>query len=164
MSSLAEVIKEQPGRAFIVDSKIAAIAGALHGIKERPVITIDIGNGHTTAALMNDEKEVLGLCEHHTHMLKTRTLEDYLRRFAGGELTNEEVFSDGGHGCYSRKGVPLRKVKKILVTGPRRGLLANSDLRVSNACPMGDVMMAGSVGIVDMIKGSAHFQSSKEKR
>ncbi|MDP6613139.1 MAG: DUF1786 family protein [Candidatus Hydrothermarchaeota archaeon] len=131
MSSLAGVIKEQPERAFIVDSKIAAIVGALYGIKERPVITIDIGNGHT--------------------------LEDYLRRFAAGELTNEEVFSDGGHGCYSKEELPIRKIKKILATGPMRGLLANSDLQVSNASPMGDVMMAGPIGIVNMIKSSGHF-------
>jgi len=157
MSSLAGVIKEQPERAFIVDSKIAAIVGALYGIKERPVITIDIGNGHTTAALMKDGMEVLGLFEHHTHMLKRRTLEDYLRRFAAGELTNEEVFSDGGHGCYSKEELPIRKIKKILATGPMRGLLANSDLQVSNASPMGDVMMAGPIGIVNMIKSSGHF-------
>jgi len=97
-------------------------------------------------------------------MLKRRTLEDYLRRFAAGELTNEEVFNDGGHGCYSRRGMPIEKVKRILATGPRRDLLANSDLRVSYANPMGDVMMAGPVGIVDMIKSPGHFRESKEKK
>lgn len=153
MCSLVKVIKEHhSGRAFVVDTKIAAIAGALHDEGETPVIAVDIGNGHTTAALMKDRTEVLGLFEHHTHMLKRRLLEDYLRRFAAGELTNEEVFRDGGHGCYSREGVPFRNVKKILVTGPSRGLLTNSDLRVSFANPMGDVMMTGTVGIVDMIK------------
>jgi uncharacterized protein (DUF1786 family) len=165
MSSLVNVINEHhAGRAFIVDSKIAAMAGALYGIKERPAITIDIGNGHTTAALMDEGMEVLGLFEHHTHMLKKRTLEDYLRRFAAGELTNEEVFSDGGHGCYSRRGLPIEKVKRILATGPKRKLLIGSPLKVTFANPMGDVMMAGPMGIVDMIKSSAHFQGSKNKK
>ncbi len=154
MSSLAKVIKEQSGRAYIVDSKIAAIAGALHGLEERPVITVDIGNGHTTAALMAEGMEVLGLFEHHTHMLKRHALEDYLGRFAAGELTNAEVFNDGGHGCYSREGVPMDMVKGILATGPRRSLLANSNLRVSFAAPLGDVMMTGPVGIVDMVRYS----------
>lgn len=155
MSSLIKSIGEHhPGRSFVVDSKIAAVAGALHGIGERPVITIDIGNGHTTAALMKEGMEVLGLFEHHTHMLKKRSLEDYLSRFASGRLSNAEVFEAGGHGCFSRGGVPIEDVKGILATGPRRRLLLNSKLRVSFATPLGDVMMAGPAGIVEMIRSS----------
>jgi uncharacterized protein (DUF1786 family) len=155
MSSLVKEIKKyHPGRVFVVDTKIAAIAGALHGVRERPVIAVDIGNGHTTAALIQDEMEVLGLFEHHTHMLRRRSLEDYLRRFAAGELSNEEVFNGGGHGCYSKKSLPMEEVKRVIVTGPRRGLLRGSALRVSFASPMGDVMMTGPMGIVDMIKSS----------
>lgn len=153
MTSLVKEIKRHhPGAVFVVDTKIAAIAGALHGVRERPVVAVDIGNGHTTAALIGDEMEVLGLFEHHTPMLGRRSLEDYLRRFVAGELSNQEVFNAGGHGCYSREGISMKEVEKVVVTGPRRGLLEGSSLKVAFASPIGDVMMTGPVGIVDMIK------------
>lgn len=136
------------GKVVVMDTKIAAIAGALHGVKERPAMCIDIGNGHTTAALVSKGYEISGIFEHHTSMLTRKKLENFLVRFAKGKLANEEVFNDNGHGCYVRRRVG---VKKILVTGPNRGLLKHSKLKVSFATPIGDVMMAGPVGLVDVI-------------
>ncbi|MEE8168182.1 MAG: DUF1786 family protein [Candidatus Hydrothermarchaeales archaeon] len=140
------------GRAFVVDTKVAAIAGALHGVKERPVIAIDVGNGHTMAALVGEGYELLGLMEHHTWLLDRKKLEGMIRRFADGELTNEEVFNDEGHGCHVKKAVGMGNVKRILATGPNRDLMVGAKLGVEFPTPMGDVMMTGPQGIVDLIK------------
>lgn len=139
------------GKIAVADTKIAAIAGALHGAKERPAMCIDAGNGHTMAALVNRRCEISGIFEHHTHMLTRKRLENLLTKFANGELSNEEVFSGGGHGCYIRRKLGMKNVKRIMVTGPNRKLLNNSKLKVDFATPLGDVMMAGPVGLIDLI-------------
>lgn len=142
------------GPVFVVDTKIAAIAGALHGVKERPVIAMDVGNGHTMAALISRGIGISGLLEHHTWLLGKKKLRDLVVRFANGTLTNEEVYADEGHGCHIRKKIGFKNVKKILVTGPNRGLTIRSKLEVEYPTPMGDVMMTGPQGIVDLIMRS----------
>jgi uncharacterized protein (DUF1786 family) len=152
MASVArDVRRYHSGNILIIDTKIAAIAGALYNEEERPVIAVDVGNGHTTAAIVDRDMEVLGLFEHHTHMLSPSSLEGYLRRFAAGELTNEEVFQDGGHGCYLRE-TPSTTPEHVVATGPRRSLLEESSLEVAYASPMGDVMMTGPAGMVAVVK------------
>lgn len=152
MASVARDVKKyHSGNVLVIDTKIAAIAGALYNLKERPVIAVDVGNGHTTAAIVDRDMEVLGLFEHHTHMLNLQRLEDYLRRFAVGELTNEEVFGDGGHGCYILDTPPTAP-ELVVATGPRRGLLQGFPRRVLYASPMGDVMMTGPAGMVAVVK------------
>lgn len=136
------------GRAFVVDTKIAAVAGAVFGIKERPALSVDIGNGHTMAAMVGDDNTVLGLFEHHTNILTVDRLDELLDRFTKGDLTNEDIYNDGGHGCYIREAADI---ERILVTGPKRDLLSNSHLKIEFANPLGDVMMAGPAGMVGMI-------------
>ncbi|MFQ5800495.1 MAG: DUF1786 family protein, partial [Candidatus Hydrothermarchaeales archaeon] len=55
------------GGVAVIDSKFAAIAGALHGVEERPCLCVDVGNGHTMVALVNNGID--GILEHHTHAL-----------------------------------------------------------------------------------------------
>jgi uncharacterized protein (DUF1786 family) len=136
------------GRAFVVDTKIAAVAGAVFGITERPALCVDVGNGHTMAAMVGEGDVVLGLFEHHTNILTADRLDELLERFTKGNLTNEDIYNDGGHGCYVSEGAD---VKRVLVTGPQRNLLSKSRLEVEFANPMGDVMMAGPAGIVSSI-------------
>jgi uncharacterized protein (DUF1786 family) len=156
MNGAIRTLKEvHDGRAFVVDTKIAAVAGAVFGIKERPVLCVDVGNGHTMAAIVGDGDAVLGLFEHHTNMLDTEKLDGLLEKFTAGELSNDEIFDDNGHGCYVKEGAD---VKRILVTGPKRKLLANSRLKIEYANPFGDVMMAGPAGIVSMIL--RHYRDS----
>ncbi len=143
--------RKTQAKPFIADSKIAAIVGALHGIEERPAISIDVGNGHTLVALVDEDNRVAGFMEHHTSLLNKEKLEQLVVRFAEGELTNEEVYNDSGHGCVIREGVGIDRVKRIMVTGPNRGMLSNSSLKVEFASPAGDVMMTGAVGLVDMV-------------
>lgn len=148
---LRTVARHHRGRSLVVDTKIAAIAGALHGVEEYPAISIDVGNGHTMVAAV-EGGEVLGLLEHHTGVLEPAMLEDLVIRFADGEVTHEEVFNGGGHGCYIREKVGFKKVRHILATGPNRGMLRETGLRVEYPNPFGDVMMTGPVGIVDMVR------------
>jgi len=138
-------------RMFLIDTKIAAIAGALHGVKERPAMVIDAGNGHTMCAAVEKDYEVASLFEHHTMLLKRKALEKYAVRLADGELTNEEIYGNNGHGCYIKKRIGFKKIKKIIATGPKRGILKNSKLNIEFANPYGDVMLTGSIGIVDLM-------------
>ena len=142
---------ETQTKPFVADSKIAAIVGALHGVEERPAISIDVGNGHTLVALVDEDNRVAGFMEHHTSQLNRGKLEKLVVRFAEGELTNEEIYNDSGHGCVIREGVGMERVKRIMVTGPNRNMLRNSSLNVEFAAPAGDVMMTGAVGLVDMV-------------
>ncbi|NOZ58178.1 MAG: DUF1786 domain-containing protein [Euryarchaeota archaeon] len=146
-----QIEAETEAKPFIADSKIAAVVGALHGVEERPAISIDIGNGHTLVALVDEDNRISGFMEHHTGLLNREKLERLIVRFAEGELTNEEVYNDSGHGCVIREAVGIEGVRRIMVTGPNRGMLRGSSLRVEFASPAGDVMMTGAVGLVDMV-------------
>ncbi len=150
--ALRTVKKVFDGRAFVMDTKLAAIGGGIYGVKERPVLSIDVGNGHTTAAIVGKGDEILGMVEHHTGMLTAEKLEKLIEMFTKRNLTNKEVHSDGGHGCYVREPVD---VKRIRVTGPKRGLLSKSHLKIEFAMPFGDVMMAGPAGMVGAV--SRHY-------
>ncbi|WP_457554401.1 DUF1786 domain-containing protein [Candidatus Pyrohabitans sp.] len=146
-----QIERETRAKPFIADSKIAAVVGALHGVEERPAISIDVGNGHTLVALVDEDNRIAGFMEHHTGLLNREKLERLVVRFAEGKLTNEEVYSDSGHGCAIREGFGMERVRRIMVTGPNREMLRNSSLRVEFASPAGDVMMTGAVGLVDMV-------------
>lgn len=117
---LRTVARHHKGRSLVVDTKIAAIAGALHGVEEYPAISIDVGNGHTMVAVAEGGK-VLGLLEHHTGALDPARLEDLVFRFAEGKVTHEEIFNGGGHGCYIRERVGMENVQHILATGQTGG-------------------------------------------
>ncbi len=152
MCAVRRLIEKETGaKPFIADSKIAAIVGALHGVEERPAISIDVGNGHTLVALVDEDNRVAGFMEHHTALLNREKLEQLVMRFAEGNLTNEEVYNDSGHGCVVREGFGIENIRRIMVTGPNREMLRGSSLKVEFASPAGDVMMTGAVGLVDMV-------------
>lgn len=149
-SVVAGIKKAFDGGVAVIDSKFAAIAGALHGVEERPCLCVDVGNGHTMVALVNNGID--GILEHHTHALTKDRLVDYIKRFAEGKVTNKEVFDDNGHGCYVRNAPGLKSIKRILVTGPHREILRDAGLKAEFASPYGDVMMTGPFGIVDLVR------------
>jgi uncharacterized protein (DUF1786 family) len=138
------------GGVAVIDSKFAAIAGAMHDVSDRPCLCIDVGNGHTMAALVDGF--VGGIFEHHTQVLTGENLANYVIRLANGEVTNREVFNDDGHGCFIKKAPGYENIKRVLVSGPRRKLLKDSGLALEYASPYGDVMMTGPVGIVDLVR------------
>jgi len=134
---------------FLMDTGPAAILGALDdthvGDARRPMVA-NLGNFHTIAALL-DEQRIVGLFEHHTGELTRERLEGYLDQLAAGELSNQAVFDDMGHGALEL-GPPSQPPELFAITGPRRGLLDGSRLRPHLAVPHGDMMLAGCFGLL----------------
>jgi uncharacterized protein (DUF1786 family) len=132
-----------------MDTGPAAILGALDDAvvaASDPVIVLNVGNFHTIAALL-DGRRITGLFEHHTGQLTRPKLESYLDDLATGELSNNQVFDDMGHGALEL-GANGSPPKRLAVTGPRRGLLGGSRLDPHLAVPHGDMMLAGCFGLL----------------
>jgi uncharacterized protein (DUF1786 family) len=133
---------------IIMDSKIAAIFGGYNFSAKEKAIAVDLGNGHTTVASI-EEEQITGIFEHHTGMLSPSKIENYIKKFAQGILTNKVVFEDGGHGCFISK--PIGK-EDIIATGPKRKILSASGLNVEFMNPFGDTMITGNVGLTECAK------------
>jgi uncharacterized protein (DUF1786 family) len=145
----SEGIDETP---LLMDTKFASIAGmCFDEVAEKldSYIVIDIGNGHTTAASIEDGK-IQGVFEHHTSSLTGESLERYIKRLASGEITNEEVYNDHGHGAHVLN--PISEIEKVIVSGPKRELIEKTNLDWHHAAPGGDVMMTGTVGLIKTLQ------------
>jgi len=139
---------------FVMDSVVAAIVGCLEdpAIKTANLIAINIGNSHTTAALIIQGKAT-GIMEHHTSLLTSTKFKNYLRKLEEGKLTNDDILNDGGHGAfYVSKPPDGATVQTIVVTGPRRTMINETGLEVHFAAPGGDVMMTGPIGLVKAVE------------
>ena len=146
----SEGIEKTP---LLMDTKFASIAGmCFDEVAERldSFVVIDIGNGHTTAASIENGK-IQGVFEHHTSSLTGQSLERYIKRLASGEITNEEVYNDHGHGAHVLN--PISEMEKVIVSGPKRELIEKTGLDWHHAAPGGDVMMTGIVGLIKTIQG-----------
>ncbi len=147
-SRMKAVERTLPG-ALLMDTGMAAIRGALldeHAAE--PYLVVNLGNGHTLACIVKDNKP-LALFEHHTHRMTAGRLDDYLKRLCNGTLGFKEVFDDGGHGCYIGETIGFDNIGSILVTGPNRYIMKNSELDVNFAAPFGDMMLTGCFGLMD---------------
>jgi uncharacterized protein (DUF1786 family) len=129
---------------MVMDTSFSAILGCL-GEVTGPSLIVNVGNGHTIAALLI-EKKIEGLYEHHTHELTPKGLEDDLRRFLRGELSSEEVFKANGHGVITLR--PYEGRVSILVTGPNRDLFKETRMDFTYAAPAGNTMMTGPMGLI----------------
>ncbi len=155
MQAVRRTLKEEgiDTTPLIMDTKFASIAGmCFDEVAEEldSYIVIDIGNGHTTAASIENGK-IQGVFEHHTSSLTGKSLERYINRLATGEITNEEVYNDHGHGAHVLN--PIKKIEKVIVSGPKRELIEKTNLDWHHAAPGGDVMMTGTVGLIKTILG-----------
>ena len=139
-------------KPLVMDTKFASIVGMCYddiASKLKSFIAIDIGNGHTTAASIENGK-IQGIFEHHTSSLTPESLENYLKRLAEGIITNEEVYNDHGHGAHVINSIS--KIEKVIVSGPKRELIEKTNLDWHHACPGGDVMMTGTVGLIKTLE------------
>ncbi len=137
-----------PG-ALLMDTGIAAIRGALLDRNAKlPCLAVNIGNGHTLAGII-DDGEIIALMEHHTHQMTSGKLDDLLERLCNGTLVFDEIYDDGGHGCYIRRSIGIDHIGAILVTGPRCDIMRTSVLDLHFAAPYGDMMLTGCFGLVD---------------
>ena len=133
---------------LVMDTKFASIAGMCYdevATKLNSFVVIDIGNGHTTAASIENGK-IQGVFEHHTSSLTGESLERYIKRLASGEITHEEVHEDFGHGAHVLN--PISEIEKVIVSGPKRELIEKTNLDWHHAAPGGDVMMTGTIGLI----------------
>ena len=67
-----------------------------------------------------------------------------------GKITNEEIYNDHGHGAHVLN--PISKLEKVIVSGPKRELIEKTNLDWHHACPGGDVMMTGTIGLIKTIE------------
>ena len=143
-SAVRAVRRNTTAPVLVMDTAFSAILGC---VDEAPgsLLIVNTGNGHTIAAVVNDRK-IEGLYEHHTHELTPERLENDLRRFVRGELSNREVFEANGHGVITLK--PIREEVTLIVTGPNRDLFKRTSLQFNYAAPGGNTMMTGPIGLV----------------
>ena len=147
MQAVAETL---PG-VLLMDTCTAGLRGALLDPQAREhldsgLTVVNLGNAHTFAALVREDR-LWGIYEHHTGLLDQGKLFAQLGRFQSGELTNDEVFADQGHGCAYAPGYPpAAPFTFTIITGPRRRL-ARGWPGVF-AAPLGDMMLTGCFGLV----------------
>jgi uncharacterized protein (DUF1786 family) len=137
--------------SMVMDTGPAALLGATLDPKFRsPGLVVNFGNGHTFGAIIKGKK-MTALFEHHTSELTPEKLKRFSEGLCDGTLTNQEVFDDGGHGAYIEEAA---EVSSVLVTGPRRDEFIRSKAIASlgdvvAAAPGGDMMITGSLGLID---------------
>ncbi len=145
MTRMAALRAQAPG-ALVIDTGPAALLGALCDpwVKEKAregVTLVNAGNAHTFCVNLRGE-EVCGIFEHHTHGMDRDHLLSLIGRLRDGTLTNEEVFSEGGHGAKVHRP---HHSKYLAVTGPnRKSILPDA----YQAAPYGDMMLTGCFGLV----------------
>lgn len=152
------VTAEAPG-ALVMDTCGAALLGALTDERvmaaaQRGVVAvINLGNQHTFAALVRQNR-VLGLFEHHTAMMTVEKVRQFLTGLCAGKLTNTEIQEDNGHGCLPPQSPVTPEL--VVVTGPRRGLLASENYYF--AAPQGNMMLMGCFGLVAAARADEDFR------
>ncbi|MDP6402471.1 MAG: DUF1786 family protein [SAR202 cluster bacterium] len=133
---------------LLMDTAEAAVLGALEDDRvasQRCKVSVNLGNEHTLAVHLHG-KIIQGIFEHHTHLLTRDKLESYLMRLVHGDLDGQEVWLDQGHGAVT---LGAKEDKTFFsVTGPFRHVLEGSTLDPYFAVPCGDMMLAGSFGLV----------------
>jgi uncharacterized protein (DUF1786 family) len=150
LRALADTATAQSGLPVIVmDTAPAAVLGALDDprVADHPhPVVVNIGNFHTLAFQFRDGQFVR-LFEHHTGELTPERLSDWLRALAAGSIRHEAVFADKGHGALCLDEVPV-PLELVALVGPRRALLADTDLPIYAAVPHGDQMLTGCYGLL----------------
>ena len=155
LRSLARTARDIPAREiYVMDSGMAAIQGAscdpLCQSLSRFMV-LDIATSHTVGAALI-EGEIAGFFEYHTHDITAAKLDRLLQALPEGHLAHAKILEEGGHGAYSRRQFAFSACEIILATGPKRALLADSELPYTNGAPWGDNMMTGTVGLLEAIR------------
>jgi len=144
LSAAHRAIREIEAKVMVMDTAISAIMGAMSQSTE-PQLIVNVGNGHTIMALII-RGQIQGLLEHHTSLLTMDKLRNYVIRFPRGDVSNEEVYNDGGHGAFLLEK-PQADVA-IAVTGPKRGMMKETGIPYYLPAPGGSMMMTGPWGLV----------------
>jgi uncharacterized protein (DUF1786 family) len=155
LKSIAGSAQQLPAaEIFVMDSGMAAILGAsLDGRcrNKKRFLVLDIATSHTVGAAMAAD-ELAGFFEYHTQDITLKRLENLLRDLADGKLSHEQILSEGGHGAFLRQAVSFSAVETIVATGPKRKMLADTQLPIEFGAPWGDNMMTGTVGLLEALR------------
>lgn len=155
LTSIAESAKSLPtDEIYVMDSGMAAILGASMDPRARQkkrIVVLDIATSHTVGAAM-EAGEIAGFFEYHTHDITLERLESLLEDLPEGRLEHSRVLEEGGHGAYTRKAIGFGAVEVIIATGPKRGLIRDTQLPITLGAPLGDNMMTGTVGVLEAIR------------
>ena len=145
MRSAVKAVKRfSSAPVLLMDTSFSAILGCIEEITS-PSLIVNVGNGHTIAALLI-ERKIEGLYEHHTHELTPKKLEHDLKLFLRGELSGRKVFEENGHGAITLK--PCEGEASMVVTGPNRDIFKGTSFQYIYAAPGGNTMMTGPMGLV----------------
>ncbi|MDI6786693.1 MAG: DUF1786 domain-containing protein [bacterium] len=142
-------------QAILMDTGFAAVWGAIcdHLVereKERGVVILNIGNQHTLGVLLKKDK-IWGVFEEHTRNMDSEKLKSLIHKFVNGNLSHQEVFSAGGHGCFINSLYQRNKgYELVTVTGPKREIAKNMGYYFAN--PYGDMMLTGCYGLIRAAK------------
>jgi uncharacterized protein (DUF1786 family) len=142
-----------------MDTSFSAILGCMEEVTG-PSLVVNVGNGHTIAALVIEGK-IEGLYEHHTHELTPEKLERDLGLLTKGELDGKKVFEDNGHGAITLN--PYKREVHFFVTGPNRDLFKGTRMKFTYAAPGGNTMMTGPMGLVRAAKYRFGQSSGEQK-
>ncbi len=139
---------------YVMDSGMAAMTGAARDVQARgrkTVAILDVATSHTVVAVLQGE-EVAGMVEYHTRDITVDRIESLIRDLADGRISHGQILAEGGHGAYLRKTVGFDSIEAIIVTGPRRSLMAETRLPIQWGAPWGDNMMTGTVGLLEAVR------------
>lgn len=155
LSAIAKNAEKLPAtEVFVMDSGMAAILGASVdslASSKKNIMVLDIATSHTVGAALSGG-ELSGFFEYHTRDISLNRLESLLCELAEGQLTNDDILKEGGHGAYVRHAIRFDTIEIILATGPKRRLIENSRLPMTLGAPWGDNMMTGTVGLLEAIR------------
>ena len=143
-SAVKAIRRTSSSPVLVMDTSFSAILGCIEEAAS-PSLVVNLGNGHTIAALLVEGK-IEGLYEHHTHELTSKKLEHDLSLFLRGELSGRKVFEENGHGAITLK--PYKGDVSVFVTGPNRDLFNGTGMKFVYAAPGGNTMMTGPMGLV----------------
>jgi uncharacterized protein (DUF1786 family) len=168
LTAVAASARALPAPLLVMDTAPAAVLGALQDPDVRSLansgslVVCNIGNFHTIAfRLAPGGGSIEGMFEHHTGLLDRPKLEAYLASLAQATLTRADVFADMGHGALVYTPSTVQLTGRLVVTGPRRTLLAGSSLEPFYAVPFGDMMVSGCFGLLAAL--GDHFPTLTEE-
>ncbi len=135
--------------SVLADTGTAALLGIIADPEvqahlDKGIVAVNIGNSHTLAAAIRGSR-VYGIFEQHTGFLDLAALKALILRFQAAELTNEEIFNQGGHGATLHPDMSPGW-EFVVVTGPRRAMA--KPLGWYEAAPYGDMMLTGCFGML----------------
>jgi len=155
LRSLANSARSFPTvEVYVMDSGMAAMLGGAMDIlsqQKQRVVILDVATSHTVGAAMIGD-EIAGFFEYHTSDITLVRLEQLMVDLCEGKLEHDQILKEGGHGAFSRKAFGFDAVEAIIATGPKRRLVAASQLPIEYGAPFGDNMMTGTVGLLEAVR------------